>query len=74
MKIGLTEIGLGAALLVGVTGCVGYVDGGGGGSVVVAGPDVGFYGGVYDLLLPNSIPRLSFGIACVCVRGKKRRK
>jgi hypothetical protein len=48
MKIGFKKIGLGAALVVAVTGCVGYVDGDGGGSVVVAGPDVGFYGGVYD--------------------------
>jgi hypothetical protein len=48
MKIGLTKIGLGVVLLVGLTGCVGYVDGGGGGAVVVAGPEVGFFGGPYE--------------------------
>jgi hypothetical protein len=31
-----------------LTGCVGYVDGGYGGAVVVPGPDVGVYGGFYD--------------------------
>jgi hypothetical protein len=43
------KIGLALTLLLALTGCVGYVDGGGyGGAVVVPGPDVGFYGGVYD--------------------------
>jgi hypothetical protein len=50
------KIGLAVALLAALTGCVGYVDGGGGygGTVVVPGPDVvvyggGFYGGgVYE--------------------------
>ena len=44
MKINLTNIGLGVLLLASLTGCVGYVDGGGG-AVVVAGPEVGFWGG-----------------------------
>ena len=47
------KIGLGIAVLAGLTGCVGYVDGGyvdGGydGGVVVAEPDVYFFGGGYD--------------------------
>ena len=43
------KIALAITLLAGLTGCAGYVDGGGyGGSVVVPGPDVGFYGGFYD--------------------------
>jgi hypothetical protein len=42
------KIGLGMALLASVLGCVGYVDGGYGGAVIVPGPvDVGFYGGPY---------------------------
>jgi len=42
-------IGLGTALLVTLTGCVGYVDGGGGymAPVIVPGPDLFFYGGDY---------------------------
>jgi len=48
MKIDLTKIGLGLLVLVAITGCLGYVDGGGGGSVVVAGPEVGFFGGHYE--------------------------
>jgi hypothetical protein len=36
------------ALLAGVTGCVGYVDGGYGGAVVVPAPDLYFYGGSYE--------------------------
>ena len=48
MKFELARIALGAWLLLGLTGCVGYVDGGGGGAVVVAAPEVGFYGGVHD--------------------------
>ncbi|HEV7927564.1 MAG TPA: hypothetical protein VGR14_19590 [Verrucomicrobiae bacterium] len=44
------RIALAITLLAGLTGCAGYVDGGGGynASVVVPGPDVGFYGGFYD--------------------------
>jgi hypothetical protein len=48
------KIGLSIALLAGLaglTGCVGYVDGGGygyGDAVVVGGPEVGFYGGGYE--------------------------
>jgi hypothetical protein len=43
------KIGLGIALLVALTGCVGYVDGGYyGGPVVVPGPDVYFSGGYYE--------------------------
>jgi len=41
-------IGLEAALLAGLMGCVGYVDGGYSGTVVVPGPDVYFYGGPYE--------------------------
>jgi hypothetical protein len=48
MKINLTKIGLGVFLLIALTGCYGYVDGGGGGAVVVAGPEVGFFGGPYE--------------------------
>ena len=39
---------LGIALLAALTGCVGYVDGGYGGAVVVPGPEVSFWGGDYD--------------------------
>ena len=44
------KIGLGIALLAALTGCVGFVDGGGdyGGAVVVPGPDFYFFGGGYD--------------------------
>jgi hypothetical protein len=42
------KIGVAMILLAGLTGCVGYVDGGYGGTVVVPGPDVGIYGGFYD--------------------------
>jgi hypothetical protein len=38
---------LGAALLVTLTGCVGYVDGGYGGGVAVAEPDMYIFGGGY---------------------------
>jgi hypothetical protein len=49
MKTDLIKIGLGTLLLIALTGCFGgYVDGGGGGAVVVAGPEVGFFGGPYD--------------------------
>jgi hypothetical protein len=48
MKFDLTKVGLGVFLLIALTGCFGYVDGGGGGDVVVAGPEVGFFGGPYD--------------------------
>ncbi len=44
------KIGLALALLAALTGCVGYVDGGGGyGGVIVAPePDVFLFGGGYD--------------------------
>jgi hypothetical protein len=48
------KIGLGIALLAALVGCVGYVDAGYGGAVVVPGPvfvpgpDVYFYGGGYE--------------------------
>jgi hypothetical protein len=48
------KIGLGVALLAALMGCVGYVDGGYGGAVVVPGPvfvpgpSVYFYGGGYE--------------------------
>jgi hypothetical protein len=42
------KIGLGVALLAALMGCVGYVDGGYGGAVVVPGPDVYFYGGGHE--------------------------
>jgi len=42
------KIGLGIALVVIVTGCVGYVGGGYGGAVVVPAPDVYFWGGGYE--------------------------
>ena len=43
------KLGLSIALLAGATGCVGYVDGGYRGAVVVPGPpDVYFYGGGYE--------------------------
>ena len=42
---GRIKLGLGVALLVALTGCVGYVDGGYGGDVVVGGVwDAGFVG------------------------------
>lgn len=46
MKI--KKIGLGMAVLAACVGCVGYVDGGYGGAVVVPGPDVYLFGGGYD--------------------------
>jgi hypothetical protein len=45
--LGGIKIGLGTALLVTLLGCVGYVDGGGG-AVVVPGPDVTIFGGGFD--------------------------
>ena len=42
------KIGLGIVLLAAFTGCVGFVDGGYGGAVVVPGPEVSFWGGDYD--------------------------
>jgi len=44
------KIGLGIALLTALTGCVGYVGGGGyyDGGAVVTGPDVFVGGGFYD--------------------------
>ena len=47
--VGRIKIGLGIALVGALTGCVGFVDGGGyGGDVVVPGPDVYLFGGGYD--------------------------
>lgn len=49
MKIDLVKFCLGLVLLVTLTGCFGgYVDGGGGGTVVVGAPYVGFFGGPYE--------------------------
>jgi hypothetical protein len=42
------KVGAGLALLVAVTGCVGFVGGGYGGEVVVPGPDLFLFGGGYD--------------------------
>jgi hypothetical protein len=42
------KIGLGIALLAASTGCVGFVGGGDGGEVDVAGPDLFLFGGGYD--------------------------
>lgn len=45
------KIGLGIAMLAALTGCGGYVGAGyygDGGTVVVAGPEVGFWGGGYE--------------------------
>ena len=42
------KIGLGVALLAALMGCVGYVDPGYGGAVVVPAPDVYFWGGGYE--------------------------
>ena len=46
--VDLIKIGLGIALLVALTGCVGWVGGGYGGEVVVPGPDLFLFGGGYD--------------------------
>lgn len=42
------ELGLGIMLLAALTGCVGYVEGGYVGPVVVPGPDLFFWGGGYE--------------------------
>ena len=42
------KMGLGIALLAAFMGCVGYVDGGYGGAVVVPGPDMYVFGGGYE--------------------------
>jgi hypothetical protein len=42
------KLGLEVALLATLMGCVGYVDGGYSGTVIVPGPDVYFYGGGYE--------------------------
>jgi hypothetical protein len=42
------KFGLGVVLMTALSGCVGYVDGGYGGTVIVPGPDVYFWGGDYD--------------------------
>jgi hypothetical protein len=44
---GLLAASLGVAALAALTGCVGYVDPGYGGAVVVPGPDVFLFGGGY---------------------------
>jgi hypothetical protein len=41
-------IGLGAALMATMAGCVGYVDGGYGGGVVVEEPGITVFGGGFD--------------------------
>ena len=41
-------IGLGVVVLATLLGCVGYADGGYGGSVYVPGPDVVLFGGGFD--------------------------
>jgi hypothetical protein len=46
--VDLIKIGLGFALLVALTGCVGFVGGGYGGEVVVPEPDLFLFGGGYD--------------------------
>jgi len=47
--VGRIKIGLGIAPVAALTGCVGFVDGGGyGGDVVVPGPDLFLFGGGYD--------------------------
>lgn len=47
-SLGLIKIWAGIALLTVLTGCVGYVGGGYGGTVIVPGPDVYFWGGDHD--------------------------
>lgn len=42
------KIALGIAVLASLMGCVGYLDGGYGGAVVVPGPDVYLFGGSYE--------------------------
>ena len=42
------RIALGMLVLVGLTGCIGVVDGRGHGAVFVPGPEVTFYGGGYE--------------------------
>jgi len=46
--LGRIKIGLGIAALAALIGCVGYVDGGYGGAVIVPGPDVYLFGGGYE--------------------------
>jgi len=46
--LGRMKIGLGIALLTALMGCIGYVDGGYGGTVVVPGPDLFLFGGGYE--------------------------
>jgi hypothetical protein len=48
--LGCVKTGLPIALLIALTGCVGYAGGGGyyDGNVVVAGPEVGFWGGGFE--------------------------
>ena len=47
--VDLIKIGAGIALVAALTGCVGFVGGdGGGGEVVVPGPDLFLFGGDYD--------------------------
>jgi hypothetical protein len=47
-RIDRIKIGMGAAALAVLTGCVGYVGGGYGGEVVVPGPDVVIFGGGFE--------------------------
>jgi hypothetical protein len=44
----IRKILTGITLLAALTGCVGYVGGGYGGTVVVPGPDLVLFGGGYD--------------------------
>lgn len=43
-----TKLGMGALLVAGLMGCVGYVNGGYGGAVLVPGPDIYVFGGGYE--------------------------
>jgi hypothetical protein len=45
---GPLKLALGLVLLTALTGCVGYVDGGGGAVIAAPGPDVVLFGGGFD--------------------------
>jgi hypothetical protein len=47
-KIELIAIGVAIVLMATLVGCVGYVDGGYGGAVVVGGPEVTVFGGGFE--------------------------
>jgi hypothetical protein len=48
-RLNALKVSFGVALLIGLAGCVGYVDDGyDGGAVVATGPDVWLFGGSYD--------------------------